>query len=141
MKFLATIRNWLTNDVGWKVFSLILAAAIWFTVNKVLQEPTAVKHGSTGATLTYGNLPILIVASAADVHLYRVIPETVTVTVSGSPEAIAALQVSQIRATVDLTGIDAGNELKRNVDVSVPSGITVTRVEPVKVGVIVPPEK
>ena len=84
---------------------------------------------------------MLIVASAADVHLYRVAPETVKVTVSGSPDAIAVLQANQIRATVDLTGIDSARELKRSVDVAVPSGVTVVSVEPAKVGVIVPPAK
>jgi hypothetical protein len=73
------------------------------------------------------------------VHLYRVVPENVKVTVTGSPETIAVLQANQIRATVDLTGIDSAKDLKRSVDVSVPSGVTVVSVEPSKVGIIVPP--
>jgi hypothetical protein len=92
-----------------------------------------------GSTLTCGNLPVLIVATAADVHLYRVAPESVKVTVTGSPEAIAVLQANQIRATVDMTGIDSAKDFKRCVDVSVPSGITVLNVEPARVGIIVPP--
>jgi YbbR domain-containing protein len=139
MNFLSTLRAWLVEDVGWKIFSLILAVAIWLTVHRILQEPIAPVTSTGGATLTYGNLPVLIVATAADVHLYRVVPENVKVTVTGSPEAIAVLQANQIRATVDLTGIDFAKDLKRSVDVAVPSGITVLNVEPPKVGVIVPP--
>ena len=105
-------------------------------VNNVAEM--AAGGGFNAATLTYGNLPVLIVAAAADVHLYRVVPESVKVTVTGSPEAIAILQANQIRATVDLTGIDAAKDLKRSVDVAVPSGVTVVSVEPAKVGVIVP---
>ncbi len=142
MNFLSTIRNWLVQDVGWKLFSLVLAAAIWLTVHRLLLEstlpPSAV--GSGESTLTYGNLPVLIVASAADVHLHRVVPETVKVTVSGSPEAISVLQAGQVRATVDLTGLIAGPDMKRSVDVSVPPGVTVISVEPPKVGVILPPQ-
>jgi hypothetical protein len=141
MKFLSAFRAWLVDDVGWKFFSLILAVAIWLTVHRLLTEtaPSAVNAG--GSTLTYGNLPVLVVAAASDVHLYRVAPESVKVTVSGSPEAISVLQANQIRATVDLTGVDSARELKRAVDVSVPAGVTVLKVEPAKVGVIVPPAK
>ena len=141
MKFLSTIRVWLTDDVGWKIFSVVLAVAIWLTVDRILKEPGASVMNSGGSTLTYGNLPVLVVAAASDVHLYRVAPETVKVTVTGTPEAIAVLQANQIRATVDLTGIEAAHELKRSVDVAVPSGITVVSVEPAKVGVIMPPAK
>ena len=141
MKFLSAIRAWLVDDVGWKIFSLILAAAIWLTVHRILLESFMPSSGAGGSTLTYGNLPVFIVASAADVHLYRVAPETVKITVSGSPETIAVLQANQIRATVDLTGIDSARDLKRSVDVAVPSGVTVISVEPAKVGVIVPPAK
>jgi YbbR-like protein len=141
MKFLPTLRSWLLDDLGWKIFSLVLAVAIWFTAHRILLESAAPAPATGGATLTYGNLPVLIVAAAADVHLYRVVPENVKVTVTGSPDAIATLQANQIRATVDLSGIDAAKDLKRSVDVSVPSGVTVVSVEPAKVGVIVPPAK
>ena len=83
---------------------------------------------------------MFIVATAADVHLYRVAPDTVSVTVSGPPEVIGMLQANQIRATVDLTDIEPAKDLKRRVDVSVPSGITLVSVEPDKVGVIMPPQ-
>jgi len=139
MNFLPTFRAWLVEDVGWKIFSLILAVAIWLTVHKILLESAVPVVNGGGSTLTYGNLPVLIVATAADVHLYRVVPENVKVTVTGSPETIAVLQANQIRATVDLTGIDSAKDLKRNVDVAVPSGVTVVSVEPAKVGIIVPP--
>jgi len=141
MKFLSAIRTWLVEDIGWKIFSVILAVAIWLTVHRILLESALPSSTAGGSTLTYGNLPVLVVASASDVHLYRVAPESVKITVSGTPEAIAVLQANQIRATVDLTGIDAARDLKRSVDVAVPSGITVVSVEPAKVGIIVPPAK
>ena len=141
MKFLSAFRDWLVEDFGWKIFSLVLAVAIWLTVHKILLESAAPVENTGGSTLTYGNLPVLIVATAADVHLYRVVPENVKVIVTGSPEAIATLSANQIRATVDLTGIDFAKDLRRSVSVSVPAGVTVTGVEPAKVGVIVPPSQ
>lgn len=133
------MRNLLFKDFGWKIFSLFLALAIWLTVHRILLEsPEPVTPGGT-SSLTYDNLPVLIVATAFDVHLYRVAPNTVSVTVRGAPEAISVLQANQIRATVDLTGFDPAGDLKQRVDVSVPPGITLVSVEPQKVGVIIPP--
>ena len=138
MKFLSAIRSWLVEDFGWKLFSLLLAVAIWLTVHRILKESSLPQANSGGSVLTCDNLPVLIVSTAADVHLYHVVPEHVKVTVTGSPEAIATLQANQIRATVDLTGIGFDKDFKRHVDVSVPSGVTIVRVEPAQVDVIVP---
>lgn len=141
MNFLATLRNWLVQDAGWKIFSVLIAVALWLTVHRLLQESILPTASGPERTLTYGNLPVLVVSSSADVHLYRVVPEAVKITVSGSPEAIATLQASQIRASVDLSGSGPTLDMKRSVDVSVPTGITVMSIEPAKVGVILPPAK
>ena len=132
------LRDLFIKDWGWKLFSLLLAASIWLTAHNII-EPKNSAGIHIGSTLTYGNLPVFIVASAADVHLYHVMPDTVSVTVSGSPEVISILQANQIRATVDLTDIDSGKDLKRRVDVSVPSGVTLINVDPPRVGVLIPP--
>jgi YbbR domain-containing protein len=132
------MRDLFLKDIGWKLFSLFLAAFIWLTVHNII-EPKSPDAASASNFVNYGDLPVYIVATAADVHLYRVVPNTVSVTVSGAPEAIAVLQANQIRATVDLTDVGTAKDLKRRVDVSVPSGVTLVSVEPQKVGVIIPP--
>jgi YbbR domain-containing protein len=134
------MRDWFTKDFGWKIFSVILAVIIWLTVHKIYEEPRASAASIPGDTVTYGDLPVLVVSTAADVHDFRVNPGTVSVTVSGSPAAIAVLQANQIRAVVDLTDIESARDLKRRVDVSVPSGVTLISVDPSRVGVIAPPK-
>ena len=133
------MRDLLIKDLGWKLFSLLLAVTIWLTVHGILVESGTPAAHAGGSAVTYGDLPVYIVSSAADVHYYRVAPSVVSVTVSGPPEVMAVLQANQIRATVDLTGVDAARDFKRNVEVSVTAGVTVVSVEPAKVGVIVPP--
>lgn len=133
--------EWLTKDVGWKLFSLMLAVAIWLTVHKITGAPDfAAENNVHTASLTYNDLRITPVSATSDVHNYRFIPQTVDVTVSGSPEVMAVLQENQIRVVVDLTGVDAskGNQ-KCNVDVWTPSGVTVVKIDPAKVSVLVPP--
>lgn len=133
------MRDWVTKDFGWKLFSLFLAVAIWLTVHKIYEEPGAASGLAGGIPVTFGNLPVLVVSAAADVRDFRVAPATVAVKVSGSPEIMADLQASQIHAVVDLTDVQAARDLRRRVDVSTPAGVTLVSVDPPKVGVIVPP--
>ncbi len=133
------LRDWFIKDLGWKLFSVVLAVTIWLTVYKIRTESeTSDATGSQG-TLTFGNVPVLIVSTAADVRDFRVKPAIVAVTVSGSPDDIARLQVSQVRAFVDLTDIESAHKLQRRVDVSMPSGLTLVSVEPPEVDVVIPP--
>jgi YbbR domain-containing protein len=134
------LRAILTKDLGWKLFSVILAVFIWVTVHRILDGPNNAAAGVGGSTVTYDNLQVSVVASSADVHLYRVLPGTVSVTVSGSPEVISVLQANQVSATVNLNELDPAKDLKRRVNVSVPPGITLVSVEPARVGILIPPK-
>ena len=133
------MRDWVTNDFGWKLFSLFLAVAIWLTVHKIYEEPGAASGLVVGNTVTFGNLPVLVVSTAADVHDFRVAPLTVKVTVSGSTEVMNKLQADQVHAVVNLTDIGLERDLHLPVDVSAPPGVTLVSVDPPRVGVIVPP--
>jgi hypothetical protein len=135
------IRDIFVKDFGWKLFSLLLAGFIWYTVHKIIEEPKAASVSPAYVPVTYGEVPVFIVASAADVHLYGVNSNTVSVNVSGAPEIMAVLQKNQIHATVDLSDFGTNSkELNRRVDVSVPWGVTVVSVEPAKLKVV-PPKK
>ena len=130
----------ITRDFGWKLFSVILAVVLWLTVHKIYEEPKTAFASATGNTVTYDNLPVLVVSSGADVGDFRVSPTTVTVTVNGPPDVMAILQANQIRAVVDLTDIASVRDLRLRVDVSTPPGVTLVSVDPPRVGVIVPPK-
>jgi YbbR domain-containing protein len=132
------LRDLFIKDWGWKLFSLLLAVGIWLTVHKI-EEPKNSEATAAGSPVTYHNLTVSIVSRTADVHLYRALPNTVSVTVSGPPEVIAVLQANEIRATVDLTENDSVHDLKRRVDVSVPPGVKLVNIDPPRVGVIIPP--
>jgi YbbR domain-containing protein len=133
------MRDWVTNDFGWKLFSLFLALAIWLTVHKIYEEPGTVSGLVVGNTVTFGNLPVRVVSAASDVRDFRVAPLTVKVIVSGSAEDMAKLQADQVHAVVNLTDIRPERDLHVPVDVSAPPRVTLVSVDPPKVGVIIPP--
>ena len=132
------MRDLFIKDWGWKLFSLFLAAGIWLTVHKII-EPKTTSAAAAGSSVTYDNLPVLLVSAGANVSEYRLAQPTVSVTVSGPPEMVEVLQANQIRATVDLSDLKTNQDLKRRIEVSVPSRITLISVDPPKVGVIIPP--
>jgi YbbR domain-containing protein len=134
------MRDWFTKDFGWKIFSVVLAVIIWLTVHKIYEEPGTSAASVPGDTVTYSDLRVLLVSTGADVSDYRLVQPTVSVTVSGPPDAVAILQANQIRATVDLSGIETNHESKWRVEVSVPPRVTLVSVDPPRVGVIAPPK-
>ena len=135
------LRDLFSKDFGWKLFSLLLAAFIWYTVNKIIEGPKAAAIPPANVPVIYGEVPVSIVATAADVHLYGVSSNTVSVTVSGPPEVMNVMQGNQIHATVDLSDFDEKTkQLYRRVDVAVPWGITVVDVEPARLKIIPPPK-
>ena len=140
------MRDWFIKGLGWKLYSVFLALAIWLTVHKILEEsappPIVVPPlPPSPVAATFTNLPVLIVSAAADVREFHVTPNAVTVTVSGQPEIMAALQVDQVHALVDLTDIEAARNLRRRVDISMPTGVTLVSVEPPEVNVVIPPQR
>jgi YbbR domain-containing protein len=136
------MRDWLIKDFGWKLFSLLLAAFIWYTVHKVIEEPKPASAEPATMQIPYADIPVLIVAAAADRHLFQLNSNTVSVTLSGTPAALSGLKPQQIRATVDLSNFDpqAGSPA-RAVDVSVPWDVTVVDVAPAEVRVIPPGQR
>ena len=134
------MSDWITKDFWWKSFSLVLALVIWLTVYKIREEPGVPAAAVAGVPLTCGNVPVLVVSAASDVRDFRVLPATVAVRVSGSPEVIAVLQANQIHPIVDLTGLAAAHNLRRRVEISMPPGVTLVSVTPAEVEVLFPPK-
>ena len=133
------MRDLFIKDWGWKLFSLLLAVTIWFTVHRILQESIQPAGTGAGNLVTYGNLSVDVVSTKADVREYRPLQPTVAVTVSGSSEAIGKLQANQIHAIVTLDDFESVNSAKQRVEVSVPAGITVVSIRPDSIGIIAPP--
>jgi YbbR domain-containing protein len=137
------MRDLFFKDLGWKLFSLFLAAAIWLTVNRILHESVMTLPDANVRTVTYDNLPITVVSAVADVRAFHVAPLSVKVTVTGPASAMNTLQADQLHATVSVGVAALTHGQLVPVEISPPSSVAVTSIEPDKVLVIVPaaPEK
>ncbi len=127
-------REMLLRNFGWKMLSLGLAVAIWLTVR------TAINERGAQSVRTFDNIPAQIVSGTTDVRTFRVVPDTVSITVRARPEVIAVLTEREIHAFVDITSADLTQNFNRRVQVATPIGITVVRVDPVEVSVEPPPK-
>ena len=136
------MHDWLTKDLGWKAFSVVLAVAVWVTVHKN-EDKSSDASGVTSllvATNTYSDLPmtplLLLPGERATFD-----PAVVTVSVSGPRDLMANLRENQVWPQVNLSGVVSGRGLQRPVEVAVPPGVTYSVDPPdVVVTVIPPPE-
>lgn len=128
------IRDFLPHNLGWKLLSLVLAVIIWLTIKALSSE-----QGQTEKMFI--NLPIQIVSGTADVRAFIVEPDIARVTVRGRPGGISRLTEREIRVLVDITSADFNSSFRRHLDVAVPNGITVIRIEPTEVQLTPPPKR
>jgi hypothetical protein len=127
------VREFIVKDFGWKLLSLALAVAIWLTVKGFSSD------SGTQAERTFTELPAQIVSGTTDARTFRITPEVVQVTVKGLPDAIKALTEREMHVYVDVSSADPTRNFRKRVEVSTPTRITIVKVEPAEVEVVVPP--
>jgi YbbR-like protein len=140
---IAFLRDLVFRDFWLKLFSLGLAILIWVTVSlaiwKEVSPPSILSP--TAEERPFYHVPVLVMSSAADVHDFRVSPSEVDVTVKGETEIVRKLEANEIRAWVDLTGIESAGNLRKRIDISTPPGVSLERVSPEEVQVLVPAKR
>jgi len=137
------LRNLIFKDFWLKLFSLTLAILIWFTVSLAIPKegfPAAALALKATERHTFSNLPVVVMSSASDVRNFKVNPNEVAVTVEGDPKILQNLQSKDIRVIVDLTGVEAARDMTKRIDVSIPAGVTLVRVDPQEVHISNPPK-
>ncbi len=135
------MRELLTKDLGWKLFSLFLATAVWLTANRILHEKNLPDNNNTLNTATYNELPVTLVSTIADVHGFHYAPVTVKVTVTGPADVMNKLQADQLRATANVAGVALTRGELVDVEIYAPPQVAVMSVDPDKVMVTPPPPK
>jgi YbbR domain-containing protein len=137
------LRHVFLDDFVLKLFSLALAFLFWITVSFAIQQKEALPIPAlplTPEVRTIFNLPIVVVSSTSDVHSIKVTPNQAEVVVQCDPQTIQNLQSKDLRALVDLTGLDVARSPRRKIEVSVPAGVSLIGVIPPEAQVVLPPK-
>ena len=150
---IATLRSIFFHDFWLKLFSLVLAILIWLTVwvfaiRKEVSPAAALSIARSEERIFY-NIPVLVMSAAADVRDFKVSPGEVAIKVRGEARKLQELekklrddpQAKDIRALVDLTGIESARGLRKKIVVTTPADITFEQADPDEVEIIVPPKR
>jgi YbbR domain-containing protein len=135
---IAFLRNLFLKDFWLKLFSLAVALMIWSIVHNATGSGNPFRS-TTVKQRPFPGLPVVVLSSAENVLRFRIDPKEVKVTVQAESRLLKELKPENIRVTVDLTGIESANNLRKRVEVSVPAGVTVVDVQPPEVDAIFPP--
>jgi YbbR domain-containing protein len=134
-------RNLVVQDFWLKLFSLLLATLTWLAVNFILTKKSSPLAPLVPTDVrTFLNLPVVVMSSAEEVRDFKVSPNQASVTVQGEARLMQSLQPKDIRVLVDLSGVRASGQLRRQIEVSTPPGISYVQVVPPQVEVVYPPK-
>jgi YbbR domain-containing protein len=135
-------RNLVAKDFWLKLFSLALAILIWLTVwfNINGERSTSPWFALLGRASYESVVSVPVRLPAGSTQLFRADPAQVQVTLRGDPKLIKNLRQQDIRAEVDLTGIESASGLLRPVEIILPQGVSYTRLVPDEVEVRVSPK-
>jgi YbbR domain-containing protein len=129
------------KDFWLKLFSLVLAVLIWLTITFAIHRdlpPAGAALPAHKDLRTLYNLPVAILSAGTDVRNFSVTPAEVQVTLQGEPALLQSLQPRDVHILVDVTGVQAGGDLLKQIEVSTPPGITYTHVSPQAVRIVFP---
>jgi YbbR domain-containing protein len=135
-------RNLVVKDFWLKLFSLALAILIWLTVRTLSGETTTSPWLALLGRASDENVVMVPVRMpAGSTQTFSADPAEVQVTLRGDPKILKNLRQQDIRAEVDLTGIESANGLLRPVEVILPQGVAYTHLVPDEVEVRVSPKQ
>ena len=125
-----SLRNYIVDNFGWKLFSLLLAALTWVTIKTAFQRDEEKQAQSQAspviATLhrTFSNAPVMLLTAPGSVNRFKVTPSSVSVDVSGPEKDLKDLQLRDMQAFVDLTDAQDERQLRRPIQVKLPKDLT-----------------
>jgi hypothetical protein len=131
------LRNLILHNFGLKVFALLLASLIWYSIAikidkgiRQLSSPLAFQSSRVFQRHALG-----VLSAGRPALGYQLDPEEVTVTVVGDTRAIDGLVPGDLQAYVDVRGYPGAGPSTNVVFVHAPLGVFVEEVDPAAVRV------
>ena len=134
------VRNLVVKDFWLKLFSLALAILIWLTVQFSISKEVSPWSALIGRTADETVLTVPVRVPPAEARAVTVEPSQIEVTLRGDPKLLKSLRVEDVRAHVDLAGVEMADGLRRPVEMILPPGIAYTHLTPDEVEVRVAPK-
>ena len=120
-------RDFILNNIWWKITALFLAVVVWVTFHSSDELESLVSLTSSRSFVRH---PVTVMEAANDVRNFRLAPDEVDITVSGEVSLIRSLAGSDLHAFVDLTRIKTNKVNSAEVQVYRPRGVRLERVVP-----------
>jgi len=136
------LRHLLVDDFLLKLFSFVLALLFWFTVSFAIRQgerPAVPALSLTPDVRKDFRLAVQAFGPVPDARKLEFSPAEVIVTLQGDARLMQDLQTRDVRAMADLATADLVRNPTNRVRIAVPAGVTVFRVMPPEVQVIVAP--
>ena len=130
-------RNNILNNFWWKLFSLLLAALTWITIQTVLERDQTLVQSPiiTVNTREFPSVPLHLMASSFNTNRFRTIPPDVIVELGGSEDVLKGVEAKEITAFVEVTDIGDEKLTRRDVHVVAPRNLKLVGVRPANVSV------
>lgn len=130
-------RNNILNNFWWKLFSLLLAALTWITIQTVLERDQTLVQSpiTTVSTREFTSVLVHLMAATYNTNRFRTIPPDVTVELSGSEDVLKGVEAKEITAFVEVTDIGDEKLTRRDVHVVAPRNLKLVGVRPPNVSV------
>lgn len=135
------VRNLVVNDFWLKLFSLVLAVLIWFTVHFSINKDVSPWTAVMGRTADEAVVTVPVNPPLMDGRAVSVIPQQVQVTLKGDPKELKELRIDDVHAQVNLADVELANGLRRPIEMILPQGIAYTHLVPPEVEVRVSEKK
>ncbi|HEY2082418.1 MAG TPA: CdaR family protein [Verrucomicrobiae bacterium] len=134
------VRNLVVKDFWLKLFSLALGILIWLTVHFSIDKEVSPWSAIIGRTADETVLTVPVRVPPADARAITVEPNQIEVTLRGDPKLLKSLRAEDVRAHVDLAGVEMADGLRRPVEMILPPGVAYTHLTPDEVEVRVAPK-
>ena len=124
------VRNLVVRDFWLKLFSLVFAVLIWFTVYFSLSKEVSPWAALIGRAADE-SVVMVPVSVPRGTHGANVKPDAVQVTLRGDPKVLNTLRPGDnIRAQVNLSGVQSADGMLCPVDLILPQGISYSGIKP-----------
>ena len=131
------LREIILHNFWLKLLALFFAALIWFVVQFGIQTDFKMGHNPITNPIVQDKmvLSVEVLTQPADARIFKLMPGTVSITITGEAAVLRELSKKDFRAYVDLTEIHHNEGLSEKVRLHSPAGVTIMALSPLAVKV------